>query len=54
MSVKLIMTLEAELEKGDVDDIKTLKQDLEGELMKVKSGLYENRFYGSIVKVRVV
>lgn len=52
--MKLKLVVDMELEKRDVEDVSTLRQDLEGELVKVKSGLYENRVYGQIVKVEIV
>ena len=45
------MVLEAEVEVWNDEDLANLERDLVGELMKIKSGLYDNRFYGSIISV---
>jgi len=49
MKVKLVV--EAELAKGDILDPDTIPEDLIGELVKIKSGPYENMFYGEITSV---
>ena len=51
--VKLTLIVEAELQDEEVFNLDSLVGDLEGELMKVKSGAYENHFYGEIKKVEV-
>lgn len=47
------MTVQAILGPKDIDDLQTLEKDLLGELMKIKSGTYENRFYGEITEVKL-
>ena len=53
MTTQLTFLVQATIEDQDVLDYRTLKEDLEGELVKIKSGAYENAFYGVIVKVTV-
>ena len=53
-TVKLIMVVEAELDANEIYDIKTLKEDLKDEAVKVKTGLYENHFYAYITDVKIV
>jgi hypothetical protein len=53
-TTKLVLTLEAEIPNREIYDRDTLITDLKDELMKVKSGLYENHFYGYITNVVVV
>jgi hypothetical protein len=51
--MKIIFTVEAELGDQEIIDKRTVKEDLEGELVKIKSGPYDNAFYGNIVDVVV-
>lgn len=46
--------VEARIDNEDVLNPDTLKDDLENELVKVKSGPYENIFYGDISKVEIL
>jgi hypothetical protein len=39
---------------GDADDLRSDPAQLEGECVAVKSGLFENRLWGNIVKVESV
>jgi hypothetical protein len=52
--MKLIMTVECDLPKRDICDLDTVVEDLLHECVKVKSGVYENVFYGDIAKVEIV
>ena len=51
--IHVVMTVNAILGPEDIDDIQTLEKDLLGELMKIKSGAYKNRFYGEITEVKL-
>lgn|GEM_PF-5350979 len=51
--MKLTLIVEAELQDEEVFNLDSLVSDLKGELMKVKSGTYENHFYGAIKNVEV-
>lgn len=50
---KVTITAELEIEDCYVPSIETLKEDLLGEFIKVKSGLYENVGMGNIIEVSV-
>jgi len=52
-TIKITMTVEAELPSRDIIDPETIDKDLITELVKVKSGPYENRFYGELTSVTV-
>lgn len=52
--MKMKFVVEAEINNQDIFDKRTLKEDLMGELMKVKSGLYENAFYGTITSIELL
>jgi hypothetical protein len=51
---KLRLIVDVELAKRDVLDPTTIETDLLGELVKVKSGPYENVFYGEITNVEKI
>jgi hypothetical protein len=51
--MKVKFTVEAEISKREVYDTKTLKADLLGEWVKVKSGLYENAISGTITSIEL-
>jgi len=50
---QLNLTVEMTLEDCDIDNPETIAQDLEGALIKVKEGVYENRACGYITKVEI-
>jgi hypothetical protein len=50
---QLNLTVEMTLEDCDIDNPETIAQDLEGALVKVKEGVYENRACGYITKVEI-
>ena len=52
---KVILTVEAEIDNSDADFdfLSSLQHDLMNELVKVKSGTYENRVCGYITSVQV-
>lgn len=52
--VKVLLTVEAEIEPNAILDAATIREDLANELVKVKSGPYNNMFYGEIVDVDIV
>lgn len=52
--MKMKFVVEADINNQDIFDKRTLKEDLMGELMKVKSGLYENAFYGTITSIELL
>lgn len=51
---RVILTVEAEIESKFLDPDFTLNADLVGEVMKVKSGYYENLLDGNITAVKEV
>jgi hypothetical protein len=50
--MKIILTIEAELSVDEIYDTETLSQDLLDEMVKVKSGPYENVLIGYISNVQ--
>jgi len=52
-AIKFTMNVEVELPRKHYPmiDENNLQKYLEGQLVKIKSGLYENMFYGLIVSV---
>ena len=50
---KLTLAVDVELHDEEVQDESTIATDLEGEVMKVKSGIYENWISGNIVRIDV-
>jgi hypothetical protein len=53
-TTRLTATVELEIEDRCVYDEGTLLHDLEGELVTVKSGLYENVAWGHISKIKIL
>jgi len=50
--MKIIITSEMEIDDDFIDSKDTLKDDLLGEFVKIKSGLYDNMLCGHVVAVR--
>ena len=54
MAKVLTLTVEASIDSGFIADPDSLIQDLVGEVVKVKSGTYENLLMGNISEVKII
>lgn len=50
---KITVTVEFDCPKKEIDNFETLTTDLVGNWAAVKSGIYENRFWGVITAAQV-